>query len=286
MKIIFWASDKPHERLLADAFATGARTHGDEVIIKPLRPEVVVEDCDVACMVGVKSNETFWAHWEAKIHTVYFDKGYTRHAAPGPVKVWEYWRTSIDAHQPTRMLDIERPHDRIEKLGIKMKPWQRPTKGGHIVFAGSSQKYHSFYGLSDPTKYARKIVANIREFNESREIVYRPKPSWKDAVPIDGTVFSQRPRNIEDELANAHCLVTHGSNACFEAVLAGVPSIILGEAVAKSISSTSLENINSPRYATDEERQQWLANLAYCQWTAREMYDGETWNILRPQIHG
>lgn len=286
MKIIFWASDKPHERLLADAFAVGARTHGDEVTIRPLQPEVVVEDCDVACMVGVKSNETFWAHWEAKIHTVYFDKGYTRHAAPGPVKVWEYWRTSIDAHQPTRMLGVGRPHDRIEKLDLKILPWRKPSKKSHIVFAGSSQKYHNFYGLSDPTKYAKKIFANIREWNDFREIVYRPKPSWKDAVPIVGTTFSTRPRNIEDELANAYCLVTHGSNACFESVLAGVPCIILGEAVAKSISSTTLESINNPKESSEEDRRQWLADLAYCQWTHREMYSGEAWNILRPQIHG
>lgn len=286
MRIIFWASDKPHERLLADAFATGARAHGDEVSIRPLQPEVVVEDCDVACMVGVKSNETFWAHWEAKIHTLYFDKGYTRHAAPGPVKVWEYWRTSIDAHQPTRMLGANRPHDRINKLGLKMAPWRARTRKGRIVFAGSSQKYHSFYGLSDPTKYAKKIFANVRELCDAREIVYRPKPSWKDAVPIEGTIFSVRPRSIEDELDGAHCLITHGSNACFEAVLAGVPCIVLGEAVARAISSTTLEDVNEPREASEEERVQWLADLAYCQWTQREMYSGETWKILRPQFHG
>jgi hypothetical protein len=284
MRIIFWASDKPHERLLADAFAHGARIHGDDVQVKPLTPEANVEDCDVACMVGVKSNELFWAHWNAKIHIVYFDKGYDRHAAPGPVKVWEYWRVSVDAHQPTRMLErMSYSSDRLERLAWKFKPWR--AKGEHVVFAGSSQKYHTFYGLSEPTKFARKVVESIQA-QCKREIVYRPKPSWKEAVPIPGTRFSQRPRNIEDELEGAHCLVTHGSNACFEAILVGVPCIILGEAVARSISSHDVQDIENIRLATEEARVQWLSNLAYCQWTQRELASGEAWQHVRPHIYG
>jgi len=285
MKIIFWASDKPHERLLADAFATGARALGDEVVIRPLQPEVVVEDCDLACMVGVKSNETFWAHWNQKIHTLYFDKGYTRHSAPGPVKVWEYWRAHVDGHQPTRrLMEIARPQDRWDRLGLSFKPWR--SKGSHIVIAGSSAKYHNFYGLRDPTRYTKKMVAALQDLGNNREIVYRPKPSWKEAVPIVGTRFSRKPRDIEDELVGAHCLITHGSNACFEAVLAGVPCIILGDGAAKPISSIRLEDLEHPVMVDDECRQQWFNNLAYCQWKATEFASGEAWATLRPQIYG
>jgi hypothetical protein len=288
MKIIFWCSDKPHERLLADAFVHGARALGDECIVRPLQPEVVVEDCDLACMVGVKSRETFWAHWNAKIHTLYFDKGYTRHSAAGPVKVWEYWRVSVDGHQPTLyFMDVPRPSDRFDKLGLTIKPWREPSKKGHIVIAGSSKKYHDFYGLSEPTRFARQLVGELRdELGTKREIVYRPKPSWKEAVPLNGTRYSTRPRTIEDELQGAHCLITHGSNACFEAVLEGVPCIILGEAVAKPISSTSSAELENPRLATHEERAQWFFNLAYCQWKASEFFSGEAWENIRPRVYG
>jgi hypothetical protein len=287
MRIIFWCSDKPHERLLADAFVHGARALGDECTIRPLQPEVVVEDCDLACMVGVKSRETFWAHWDAKIHTLYFDKGYTRHGASGPVKTWEYWRVSVDGHQPTRyLMDVARPIDRWSKLGLNFKSWRSQSKKGHIVFAGSSQKYHAFYNLSEPTRFARQLVGHLRELGCKREIVYRPKPSWKDAVPLNDTRYSTRPRTIEDELQGAHCLITHGSNACFEALLEGVPCIILGEAVAKPISSIECSEMDSLKLVSEEERVQWFSNLAYSQWKASEFFSGEAWQYIRPRVYG
>jgi hypothetical protein len=304
---VFWHSDKPRERLLADAFAQGARAHGDVVELHPLEAEPRVLDCDVACMVGVKSRELFRAHFNAGSHVLYFDKGYTRHASPSPVKLWEYWRVALDAHQPTDRLARMPPPGvgRWDRLGLVMQPWRRGNEEdtatvselaqvsreharkapGHILLAGSSQKYHDFYGLKDPTSWARKVVAALRE-ETKREIVYRPKPSWKDAVPIEGTRFSSGAETIDEVLAGAWAVVTHGSNACFEAVLAGVPVVALGDAVAKPISSTTLDAIESPRRASYVERLQWAARLSYWQWTMPEMATGQAWAFLRPQVFG
>lgn len=284
MKITFWHSDKPRERILADAFAAGVKAHGDECELRRLLPEPQLADCDVAVMVGVKSRELFRLHWSAGAHTLMIDKGYLRHAADGPVKVWEYWRTAIDAHHPTaKLMDVTRPFDRLEQLQLPMKPWRK--QGRHIVIAGSSAKYHEFYGTKEPTAYTQKLVRQLRTLT-SRDIVYRPKPSWKEAVPIDGTSFSAPPESIEQVLHGAHCMVTHGSNACFEAVVLGIPCVILGDGVAKPISSTELEKIEDPAIAPTSQRYQWMANLAYCQWTMSEFASGEAWAILRPQIYG
>lgn len=285
MKVTFWHSDKPRERILADAFQAGVRAHGDEIELRALQAHVEVAQCDIAVMVGVKSRELFRAHWQAGVHTLMLDKGYVRSAIAGPVKQWEYWRTAVDAHHPTnKLMEIARPFDRIEKLhGITLSPWRK--EGGHIVFAGSSAKYHEFYGLKEPTTYGRKVVSRLRELTQ-REIVYRPKPSWHDAVPLDGTRYSSGERQIEQELQGAWALVTHGSNACFEAVCRGIPCIVLGDAVAKPISSQALEEIESPRLCKPSERAQWMANLAYCQWTQKEFATGEAWGYIRPQVYG
>lgn len=284
MKVTFWHSEKPRERILADAFRAGLLAHGDECELRALQPQVEVADCDLAVMVGVKSRELFRAHWQAGAHTLMLDKGYVRSAIAGPVKLWEYWRTALDAHHPTaKLMEIRRPFDRLERIYLPLKPWRR--QGKHIVLAGSSAKYHEFYGLKDPTAYGSKVVRQLRGLT-SREIVYRPKPSWKDAVPLEGTRYSQLPETLEAVLENAHVLVTHGSNACFEAVVHGIPCVILGDAVAKPISSTQLEQIEEPMIVPTSERYQWLANLAYCQWTMREFASGQAWEVLRPQIYG
>lgn len=286
MRVCFFASDKPREQLLADAFIRGLGPHGDTGEMRDLDGTAqVATGCEVAVMVGVKSREIFEANTKAGIHVVIIDKGYQRQRTGGPVRVWEYWRVAVDGHHPTRYLmhDV-RPHDRLEASGLVIAPWRK--SGGHILIAGSSAKYHRFYGLREPTDYAARLVGWIRK-RTKMPIIYRPKPSWRDAEPIPDTQYSHgKQEPLESVLFDCHALVTHGSNACFEAILSGVPCVILGDGVAKSISSTDIRRVKKPRLATDDERRQWLANLLYHQWTMREFESGKAWAVIRPQIYG
>jgi hypothetical protein len=279
VRVCFWMSDKPRERILAAAFLDGVRAIGDTGFERSLAPDIQVADCDVAVMVGVKSRDLFRAHWASGAHIVYLDKGYTRHAADSPVKLWEYWRCAVDAHQPD--LSIERPADRLGRLALTLREFG--GYGEEVLIAGSSAKYHEFYGLHEPTKYAKKLVRNLRQFTD-RPIAYRPKPSWREAVPIGGTRFSRPPETVEGALERAHCLVTHGSNACFEAICLGVPVICTGPAAAMPISDRELSRVNTPHVPSPAERLEWLARLAYCQFTMSEFASGAAWSILRPQI--
>lgn len=283
VNVLFWHSDKPHERLVADAFLGGVRRHGDTGEARPLGDEKTPPPgFDVACMVGVKSRELFHAHQRAGVHIVYLDKGYCRQR--GCVG-WEYWRVSVDAHHPTYFIStMTLPSNRWDALGCAITPWRE--RGDHIVIAGSSEKYHRFYGLVGPTEYAQKLVKRLNKTTD-RKIIYRPKPSWQSAVPIKGTEFSfGGTESINDVLSGAHLLITHGSNACFEAMLAGIPSLILGNGVARPISSTDFEEWPTPRLAPDADRAQLLWNLAYMQWTMGEISRGEAWQTIRPMIFG
>lgn len=283
MRVAFWCSDKPHESILGEEFLEGLRQHGDEGIIRRVEDDFSVGNYDVACMVGVKSRLLFQAHVKAGVRVIYFDKGYLRHRRPG-IRVWEYWRTSIDRHTPAEWLgSAKMPTDRMVNQGLTFAPWR--SGGSTIIFAGSSSKYHEFVGLKHPTFFAKTWTKRIRSIS-SDQIIYRPKPSWRDATPIAGTIYSESPENLGTLFENARVLVTHGSNACFDAVCAGVPCIVLGEGAAKAISSTDISDIAAPFMASDEVRSQWLANIAYCQWTMSEMASGEAWQSLRRQLFG
>lgn len=285
MRVVFHASDKPRERLLADAFLAGAKYHGDDGRVIPLSSDKsAIPECEVAVMVGVKSRELYQSYWNAGTHVVYLDKGYSRHGAEGPIPIWEYWRVSVDDHHPTAyLMNVKRPPDRWKRLGLKVYPWRDRESARHIVFAGSSAKYHAFYGLKDPTAYAKQVIKALAPLG--REIIYRPKPSWKEAVEIKGSTFNKaKEASIYDVLEGAYCLVTHGSNAVFEAMLMGIPSVVLGNAVARPISSTTLEEARKPRCASDELRYQLLYNLAYMQWTMEEFASGEAWATIRPRL--
>ncbi len=289
MRVTVWHSDKPRERLFANAWKDGVLARGDVCELRSLQPEPVAADCDVAVMFGVKSRALYRAHWDAGAHIVYVDKGYARHKVNDPTGLWEYWRVAVDAHQPTeRLYERHCPPDRWDRLGLTLKPWKTlPDAGGRFLLAGSSQKYHDFYGLSDPTQWATKVVRALKLMAPSWQVLYRPKPSWKDAVPIAGTEWGGGDETIDQALERSDVLVTHGSNAVFDAMLAGVRTIVLGDAVTRQISTTDLDRVAVwPKPVTDADRLRWAHHLAYFQWTLAEISMGECWRWLRPMIYG
>jgi hypothetical protein len=284
VRIAFLHSDKPREGLLADAFLSGARVHGHDTSAIPLGQDPEPGAHDIVCMVGVKSRERFQAYHRAGAHVIYLDKGYSRHKRKGPIAGWEYWRVAIDAHHPTALIaSQDSPSDRALSFGWSCKPWADHSDGP-IVIAGSSLKYCEFYGLPHPTQYASEIVAELRRITK-RPIIYRPKPSWRDAVPIKRAKYSEAPETFDDLLQSAFVVITHGSNACFDAVMGGVPCVVLGDGVARPISATALADVEQPKRASDVERFQWAANLAYWQWTLAEMASGEAWAFLGGKLH-
>ncbi len=273
MKIVFYASDKPREQALAKAFAAGAKTYRHEVEVRAIANPLIL-GVDLSCMVGVKSKELWNFLRESGCRTMMFDKGYSRHRKGGS---WEYWRVSLGAHHPTEttLPQHKYPSDRFDARGWEFEPWRK--SGHHILIAGSSEKYHNFYGLGDPTKYAKKLIKALREFT-TRPIIYRPKPSWRDACHIKGTIFSNAKQPLASVFENCHAVVTHGSNCCFEAALMGVPSIVLGDGVMKSISSTQLRQVENPHLC---ERGEVFDALAYHQWTLAEFSSGQAFDTIR-----
>ncbi len=282
LRVCFFASDKPREHLLADAVGRGVTKHGCQFEVRALGESVDVTGFDVGCVVGVKSRELLRRINREGAHWLMFDKGLSRHKSRGPLAGWEFWRVAVDAQQPTARLTGLMPRDRWDALGVEMKPWRKSGDG--IVIAGSSLKYHDFYGLPHPTTYAKELARQLRALTD-RPLIYRPKPSWREATEIKKAAFSRLPETLADLLGAAHVLVTHGSNACFEAVVAGVPCIVLGDGVARPLSSRELSAVEAPLMADDQHRLRWAANLAYWQWKLSEFASGEAWDFIGGELH-
>jgi hypothetical protein len=229
-------------------------------------------NCDLYCIIGVKRAKAMRALNIANKPYIFWDKGYNRQ-----YPLW--WRLSYCSHQPTRFL-MARDFDsrRAKAQGwLKFKPW-REARNGPIVFAGASNKYHNYFDLPDPDLYAADVLRQVRRYS-AREFVYRPKPSYHDAQPIAGAEFSNH-HAFSPDLERAAVLVTHGSSACLDAMLSGVPSIVLGDGPMRGISSTDLAEIEAPKLASDADRRQVLSALAHFQWRLDEIARGEMWQVI------
>lgn len=297
MKAVFYAADKPREIMLARAFNAGVKALGDDFEIRrkaeygenpdgsDRKYNGPSPDTDVAFVFGVKGDQIFWDHKALGIPVVYVDKGWTRDTKGGEGHTL-YSRCCVNASSPIKyMMGMGVPHDRLERLGLKFGRY-RKGDGGHIVYASSSQKYHDFHKLGDATVLAQKTVRRLKGLTD-RQIVYRPKPGDKSAQPIMGAAYSTKAQSMQDALRGCHAVVTFGATACMDAIVAGIPAIVLGEAITAPVSQHTMEtrsDIEEPFFPNDVERLRWAASMAYCQWTAKEMQSGEAWKHLRAEI--
>lgn len=292
MKVVSYCSDKPREHLIAQAMKLGIEAHGSTFEIRRTADYGEDEDgndrrwpgpdpeTDVAVVFGVKgiSRQLIKDHLAMGKHTIFLDKGFTREK--GENSHTKYTRVAVDATSPDKYM-MKKNHDakRVADLRITLEKRKNP-ESGHILFCGSSQKYHDFHDLGDSTAYAEKVFRSVRKLTD-RQIVYRPKPSWKGATFIKGTSFSSNSSSIAEALKGCFCLVTHGSTAAMDAVISGIPAIVLGAGIASPVSSNQIESINKPFWPGEDDRMRWLRAMSYCQWTLDEFRSGEAWKYIK-----
>lgn len=264
---------KDLEYTLGQAFKNGAKKHGWDVRCCDFVEDVTAYD--VVGFIGVKQAFLAKRCDEAGVPYIYFDKAYNRKT--------NWWKISYGGHQPTKFLGKVRMSDARRKAeGWEFKGWRAPTDTGHVLIAGSSLKYHVYHNLEHPTPFWEKVVEELGTVT-NRHILYRPKKSWHGATPLEGTSYSVEI-GINQDLKGAHAMVTYGSNAVMEAMMAGIPSICLGDAVAAPISSRSLSDVNNPREASVQEVHALLNDLAHCQFSIEEFNQGLFWDMLDGSI--
>lgn len=283
MKFVLWKAPKGYEDALAPALMAGAAANGDEIVIKPTE-EYRGPEFDGGILIGVVKREILWDHQAKGSTAIYLDKGYHRSRSPyGDRSLPEWWRICINAAHPTEyLMKVKRPYDRARLLPVLM-PEKRYRGGDKIVILGSSAKFHHTHHLAHPTEWTRELVKQIREWTD-RPIIYRPKPSWADAEPVEGTIFDHGGKSqVADTLKQAHAAVTYGSIASVDAIVAGVPCVVLGNAVARPV-STLLSEIEDPHWPDLAAREQWFANLCYCHWRPSEIESGLAWATTKEMM--
>ena len=243
-------------RLIAEAMAAGIARCGDHPKVAPMRgPHVAA---DVGVMYGWKHHATLQRY----PRFVYADLGY-----------WQrdrYYRLAAGGWGPEGYVRAGLPMTRFESLGLQIKPWRR--EGAEIIVAGSTAKAAIEHGYGY-TQWERQTIARLQGCG--RPVVYRPKPNDPMAAPIPGSGYDKRP--ISEALSSAWAWVTHHSNSAVDALLAGVPvHCEIGAAAAMSLPLESIATAPLPA-----GREQFLADVAWLQWTIEEMRSGEAWAHLK-----
>lgn len=237
-------------------------------------------------MYGLKgrARETFKHYVETGRHAVLIDLGYwNRKPASSPLS--GHHRVSVDHWHPNAYFQtIKHPPDRWKALGVRISDHIH-MDGGPIILAGMSAKAAWVYGL-DCLEWEHRAVHNINR-HSGRMILYRPKPSARETYQRlwPGVEYVNPAIPIHHCFKDIWALVTHHGNTAIDAIEAGVP-VFCDDGIAAVLSRTMWPDSADHSWLEDpyrygfEERDQFFADAAYCQWTPAEMRSGEMWQHL------
>ena len=260
-QVCFWVPDglKKFKQVLFDRISSHINSLGGFTIrydhrkLAELPHEVIPI---VGCHPDLRPMIDDWMKVGRKF--IYWDRGYARRIFATWLPRGEdggYYRWVVNGFQMGKIRNEK--SDRWEALKTEVRPWQK--NGKHILIAAPTFPYSHFHHTERWTDETIDALARVTE----RPIMVRGKESR---------------RSLEKDLAGAHCIVTHGSNAANEAIILGYPAFVHNSCAAALVGRTNLADIDNPAYP---DRQPWLNSLAYSQYNERELVDGTLWRLLQ-----
>jgi hypothetical protein len=189
------------------------------------------------------------------------------------------WRVGINGVNRQGLVSPDMmPADRYLQMNIQMTPWK--GNGEHIIIATQRQNSQQWSGMPSTAVWVKSTVEQIRQHTQ-RPILVRWHPRERlDIDYLGPSVRIQHPVRLADtydsydfreNLRDAWAVVNWNSNPGIEAVLAGVPAFVGPDSLAAPVGNLDISQIEKPRMP---ERQQWINDLCYTEWTLEEIAEG------------
>lgn len=189
------------------------------------------------------------------------------------------------------------PPDRWKKIkercNIEIKPWK--SVGDYILILLQNPEDSSLNNLDiNYSQWIKKIILTIST-KTHEDIVVRLHPRFirkyqKEIIPVINKIsvpnkitirstpnsdLSSGGKDFEEDLRGARAVVSFSSNGLQEAVCEGIPAISMDKSsFAWPVSYHSLDILSEKNIKCKFERDQWLYDCAYCQWTPDELDSG------------
>jgi len=175
----------------------------------------------------------------------------------------------------------------VPNVLLKLDPWQHFSKTrSYILILGQHEKGISTQNI-DTIGWFEQLLVKLNKHTD-RPILYRCHPNQKkfpNKFLYHGELFFSNlhfPSNIYDDLQKSYVTIAKTTNASVDSILAGVQVICNDPMnIVYNIAETELSHVNSPRF---HDRTQFLYDLAYAQWSIKEMAKGLPWEHLKKYI--
>ena len=227
------------------------------------------DSTDPLVLRGIMKHKIIKRCWADQRDFYYMDTGYlgNRPSATNP-NGWKFWHRIVPNNLQHDTV-IERPADRWQRLGIKMRPEQKHSR--NILLVAPDEKPCSFYGIT-LDQWMQTTIETLKQHTD-RPILVRERPASR---------LARKTQKAEDWLMDVHAVVTYNSSAATESIIAGVPVFVTAPCnAARPVSNLDLSKIETPWFPTDDERHAWACHLAYGQFHTTELMSGLAAKILQ-----
>jgi len=221
---------------------------------------------DPIALRGILKHKVMKKCWEDKRDFYYMDSGYMgNYKGPSNPNGWKVWHRIVKNDLQHNEI-VDRPDDRLQRLGIKIPKWKK--NGRNILLVMPSEKPAKFFGIDNDT-WRTQTIETIKKYTD-RPIVIREKAKRQERIS----------KTIYEEFDNTFAVVTLQSIAATEAILYGVPAFTLERNAASKLCGWDLSKIERPTYVDQDLVHKWACHLAYGQFHNNELTDGTAKRIL------
>lgn len=280
LRVVGYQDVGPRSQTVVQACLAGARMLNMGPILKSQHNFRGVIEGDIAVLYGLRENlKSIYTTYVANgKHCLFVDLGYFGRTEGG--KLSGYHRVSVNELFPNKIFENNEYEnfnvERYNMFNFKVRPMR--TTGKYILLAGMSAKSAIVNGFA-PEQFEREAIAKLKTIT-NMPVVYRPKPSWAEARPIPGALYSPPQQDLNDVLADAYAVVTHHSNTAIDGLIQGVPAIVAHPCPPQHLSGKSVSDITTLPIPSVDEVRRFLLKLTHCQWSVEEMVSGLMWKFL------
>jgi hypothetical protein len=169
------------------------------------------------------------------------------------------WKIGINGINRSAEFGPKENNDtRSKQLGLTLRPWRK--QGDHILICLQHTQSEQWKDMPSLEKYVIDIVSKLP--------VRPPLENVEYEIPKQ---IANTYDDFDLNFTNAWAVISHSSNPGIHAVLNGIPAYVGEHSLAYEVANTDLSTIESPEMP---ERQQWLNDYAYTEWTDTEIASG------------
>lgn len=252
-----------------EAFLTGCKKLGHSVVADSMNADAAVIWSHL-WNGRMRHNQRVWNEYRANNRNVFV-------LEVGTVKRGTTWRLGLNGVNGSGYFGTDgQDNHRARQLNLVAKPWKQ--HGNYVLICPQRGDSEQWSNQPPPEVWVENTIKTLKTYT-IRPLVIRPHPRYKFSKQLHGVSMHQPLKlpnsyddyDFESALVNAWAVVNWNSGPGVESIINGVPAFVGASSLAAPVANLNLSQIEHP---VRPDRQQWLNDLAYTEWTVDELGTG------------